>query len=157
MTNVRYLTKIMLMNEKNSILSIIYEIHESIQRIIGKQIGKYEDGCLVPSHAELLYILSSGQGITMGELAKKVHKTKPTVTVLVDKLERCGFVERQKSSRDHRVYHIRLTEKGRTLKPFFDSLFSGIEHKFFEGFSDEDTEATEQSLLRIAENLKEEK
>ena len=91
----------------------------------------------------------------MGELAKKVHKTKPTVTVLVDKLERCGFVEREKCSRDRRVYHIRLNEKGRAVKPFFESLFTGIEERFFEGFSEEDREGAEKSLLRIAENLKE--
>jgi len=143
------------MKEKISILSILYEIHGSIQREIGKQIEKYEGGCLVPSHAELLFILSTARSITMGELAKKVHKTKPTVTVLVDKLERCGFVERENSSRDRRVYHIRLTEKGRAVKPLFESFFPGIEHKFFEGFSEEETEAAEKSLFRIADNLKE--
>ena len=155
MTNVRCLTKIISMKEKKGILPVFYEIHEYIQRIIGRQIGKYEEGCLVPSHAEMLYFLSSVRSLTMGELAKKVHKTKPTVTVLVDKLERCGFVEREKCSRDRRVYHIRLTEKGRAVKPFFESLFTGIEQRFFEGFSEQDREGAEKSLLRIADNLKE--
>jgi len=41
------------------------------------------------------------------------------------------------------------------VKPFFESLFTGIEERFFEGFSEEDREGAEKSLLRIAENLKE--
>ena len=50
---------------------------------------------IVPSHGEiLLYLLGAGT-LRMGELTRKVRRTKSTVTVLVAKLARAGYVERR--------------------------------------------------------------
>jgi DNA-binding Lrp family transcriptional regulator len=58
----------------------------------------------------------------MKDLADKIHRTKPTVTVLVDKLVELGYVTKEKSYEDSRVTYISLTEKGAALKPVFTEI-----------------------------------
>jgi Transcriptional regulators len=67
----------------------------------------------------------------MGDLAREIRKTKPTVTVLVEKLVRCGYVIRERDARDGRISFIRLTEKGWGLKPVLEDILSSLEMRLF--------------------------
>ena len=72
---------------------------------------------IVPSHGEiLLYLLGAGT-LRMGELTRKVRRTKSTVTVLVAKLARAGYVERRPDPADSRSTLVSLTEKVRASVP----------------------------------------
>jgi len=50
---------------------------------------------------------------TITELAKKLHITKASVTVGVNKLIKMGFVSKTQSKEDRRVFHVSLKESGR--------------------------------------------
>ena len=50
---------------------------------------------------------------TITELAKKLHITKASVTVGVNKLIKLGFVSKTQSEEDKRVFHVSLKESGR--------------------------------------------
>jgi DNA-binding MarR family transcriptional regulator len=78
------------------------------------------------------------------------------VTVLVEKLVRCGYVTREKDARDGRVSYIRLTDKGWGLKPVLEEILSSLEKKLFSGFTVQEKDSLEKMLLRIEENTKEE-
>ena len=49
---------------------------------------------IVPSHGDILNYLLRHDGATSTDIAVGSHRTKPTVTVLVDKLIAAGYVER---------------------------------------------------------------
>ena len=51
--------------------------------------------------------------ITMRELAERVRVRQSTMTVMIDKLIRKGYVERFGSDTDRRVVNVRLTGHGR--------------------------------------------
>ena len=53
------------------------------------------------------------QGIRMGEVARRTVVTGSNVTVVVDDLQRRGFVTRQVAQDDRRATVIKLTAKGR--------------------------------------------
>ena len=54
------------------------------------------------------------QGALSGRaVAQAVSLSQPTVTSILDRLERDGLVVRQRSEADRRVVHVRLTEQGR--------------------------------------------
>lgn len=57
---------------------------------------------MVPNHGDILTVLYKNEQVTMKEITEKIHRTKPTVTVLVDKFEKLGFVKRTASSIDNR-------------------------------------------------------
>jgi DNA-binding MarR family transcriptional regulator len=60
---------------------------------------------------------------TVTELAQKLQLAQSTVTELVSRAEEVGLIEREASSADGRVAHLRLTEEGeRRLAHSFTSL-----------------------------------
>lgn len=53
---------------------------------------------------------------TMGELGKKLYLDNGTLTPLLKKMEKEGYVRRTRSREDERVVYIDLTEQGKAMK-----------------------------------------
>ena len=70
-----------------NMLALISKIHEKGNRFIIEELKKNGADGLVPSHGDILVCLYHNDKITMKDIADKIHRTRPTVTVLVDKLE----------------------------------------------------------------------
>ncbi len=70
---------------------------------------------LVPSHGEILLALHLNDALNMQEIATLVDRSKPTVTVLIDKLVLLKTVKKQRSTSDGRVFEVSLTAKGQKL------------------------------------------
>jgi DNA-binding MarR family transcriptional regulator len=68
-----------------------------------------------PGQAGVLWALGAEDGISQRELAEKMRLAPPTVTAMLQKMERGGLVERTADESDQRVTRIRLTEAGRVL------------------------------------------
>jgi DNA-binding MarR family transcriptional regulator len=62
----------------------------------------------------VLATLSDGDGLTIGELAAEVLAQQPTLTKVVDRLERAGLVERRNDPADLRRTLVLETERGRS-------------------------------------------
>ena len=101
-------------------LSLISKIYEKGNSFIIESLKQNGAEGLVPSHGDILVALYMNGKMTMKEIAEKIHRTKPTVTVLVDKLEKLNYVKREVSSKDSRYTYIILTEKGKEFKPVFE-------------------------------------
>lgn len=54
-------------------------------------------------------------GCTTGSLARSAHLSQPTVTGILNRLERCGLVRRERSSGDRRSVQIHVSEQGAEL------------------------------------------
>jgi len=54
-------------------------------------------------------------GCTLGDLARDLHVSAPTVTGIIDRLQRDGFVKRSPGETDRRVVNVTLTQKGRAI------------------------------------------
>jgi DNA-binding MarR family transcriptional regulator len=55
------------------------------------------------------------EGLTMGELSRRMMVTGGNVTTIVDQLEKEGLVKRLSLAGDRRAYRVCLTEAGRTI------------------------------------------
>ena len=66
----------------------IAKIHEYADRFIIQELKKNNITGLVPSHGEILLWLYQNDKMTMKNIADKIHRSKSTVTVLVNKLEK---------------------------------------------------------------------
>ncbi|MGN0261360.1 MAG: MarR family winged helix-turn-helix transcriptional regulator [Eggerthellaceae bacterium] len=77
---------------------------------------------LAPSHGDILAELFCSEQATMGELAQRIRRDPSTVTALVGKLRKLGYVEVSRSDADKRVSIVRLSEKGRGFKATFESI-----------------------------------
>ena len=56
---------------------------------------------------------------TMGELSQNAQVAMPSMTEMVDKLEKHGIAERYRDGNDRRVVKVRLTSKGKRLRKEF--------------------------------------
>jgi DNA-binding MarR family transcriptional regulator len=68
-----------------------------------------------PAQAGCLWTVAKHDGISQRDLAEALHLAPPTVTAMLQKMERHGFVERWSDEDDQRLTRIRLTQKGRDL------------------------------------------
>jgi DNA-binding MarR family transcriptional regulator len=57
----------------------------------------------------------SGGGMRLRDLGERLFIQPPSVTGVVDRLEREGLVARSKAEEDGRVRHVRLTDEGRAV------------------------------------------
>jgi len=68
-----------------------------------------------PAQSGCLQVIAHHEGISQRELADMMHLSAPTVTTMVQKLERNGLIERTDDPSDQRVTRLKLTEAGRAL------------------------------------------
>ena len=61
-------------------------------------------------------VLWEKDDITVSELGKKLYLDSGTLTPLLKKMEKEGFLTRKRSTEDERRVEIKLTKKGRDLK-----------------------------------------
>jgi DNA-binding MarR family transcriptional regulator len=66
-----------------------------------------------PGQATALVILASDEGLSQRDLAERLHVSAPTVTALLQRLEKAGVVTRETDGADQRVTRIFLTDAGR--------------------------------------------
>jgi len=68
-----------------------------------------------PGQAGVLWALGADEGLSQRDLAERMRLAPPTVTAMLQKMERGGLVERTADESDQRVTRIRLTDTGRAL------------------------------------------
>jgi DNA-binding MarR family transcriptional regulator len=134
-------------------LSLISKINEHGNKFILQKLKSNKINGLVPSHGDILVCLYNTDKITMKDIAEKINRTRPTVSVLVDKLEKLGYVKREISSKDNRYTYISLTQKGKDFKPLFIEISNELNKKLCKNLSDEDTKILEKLLEKINKNM----
>lgn len=131
-------------------LFLISKVHKKGNDFIVEQLKLNGADGLVPSHGDILMALYHNKKMTMNEIAKKINRTKPTVTVLVDKLEKLGFVERENCIDDSRCINIVLTKKGEKFKPVFDEISKNLENLLYKNLSKAEIYMLDEILEKIA-------
>ncbi|MBN1690265.1 MAG: MarR family transcriptional regulator [Dehalococcoidia bacterium] len=75
-----------------------------------------------------------GDGITIGELGQRVALDGSTITGILDRMEKNGYVERRPNTEDRRSALVYLTDKARKVGPriigFADELDASIRKNF---------------------------
>ena len=63
----------------------------------------------------ILALVQGNRDVTARQLARALAVTPPNIAIWLDKLESRGLVERERSSSDARMQHVRLTARGTAL------------------------------------------
>ncbi|MEX8518559.1 MAG: MarR family winged helix-turn-helix transcriptional regulator [Leptothrix sp. (in: b-proteobacteria)] len=70
---------------------------------------------LRPVEYSLLMLLHANRAVTPKQLAQALELSAPNLTILLDKLQERGLLERVRSDTDRRSQHVLLTEAGQAL------------------------------------------
>lgn len=132
-----------------AILSLISKIHEKGNRLIIQELKNNGAEELAPSHGDILVCLYKNGKMTMKDIANCIHRTKPTVTVLVDKLEKLGYLKRESSDKDSRYTYIVLTQKGEDFKAIFEKISNDLNEMLNQNLSENEVKLLEELLQKV--------
>jgi DNA-binding MarR family transcriptional regulator len=102
----------------------------------------------LPQFDVLSELERSGRKMTMSELSRELMVSNGNVTGVIDRLEKNGFVTRERADHDRRIQYIELTPRGRTE---FDDMARHHENwlaDLFAGLSLADMAELQQLLLK---------
>ncbi len=115
-------------------------------------VGLSEAGLYVGQEM-MLYSLWNECGLTQSDLAKQLCVEAPTVTKMLQRMERAELIERCVDTEDGRVSRVHITEKGRALKGTIEQAWQTLEAKTLAGFTLEERLLLRRMLMHMYENL----
>ncbi len=133
---------------------LIARIHYLAGRILAKKLKEYELQEINPGQGRILFALWQKDNISIQELSKKTSLGKSTLTHMLDRLEKDGFIIRVPSADDRRMTMVRLTGKNKRLQTAYDRVSEDMTKLFYEGFETQEIEEFEEYLKRILDNLR---
>lgn len=135
-------------------ISKIAQIRSEIFDYIEDELKKHNIEGLVVSHGNILDILYDNNGkLTMKEISEGIKRSKSTVTQLVDKLLKAGYVTKEANAEDRRYFYIRLTKKGESVKKDFREISESVIERFFKDFTEKEVETLFLLLDRVINNF----
>ncbi len=90
--------------------------------------------------AGILFLLKQSNGRTMSDLSQLIGVDNSTLTGLVDRLEKAGFVVRQASPTDRRALLIQVTPEGIAEGEKAKAIIRGVNAEVKAGFAPEELE-----------------
>ena len=121
--------------------------HTRVQSLL-EALGLYE------GQPALLHSLWAEEGLTHTELARRLHVRPATVTKMIQRMEKSGFVERRPDPADQRLSRVYLTEAGRSVQAAVREVWRTLEREAFSGFSDDERAQLQRFFRQIRENLR---
>lgn len=134
-----------------------YLIELAEQSLKKRLIDKFREHevTVTPFQWVVLYRLWQQDRQTQAELSAKTFKDYPSMTRVVDGLERQGYIVRESSKTDRRSNIVCLTEKGRAMGDVLPPIVEEHLREALEGISLEELEIMKRCLKRICVNLAE--
>ena len=137
-----------------AIRSYLNLINQRMKRVLEVRLLPYD---ITPQQARIVGFVGArreqGQTVYQKDIEVAFELTGPSVTSLVQGLERKGFIVRQPNLDDERRKDVGLLPKGQALISEFEDAFEEIEAKMLNGLSLEQRQILEQTLQLINHNL----
>jgi len=93
--------------------------------------------------------LNKSCGTTTSQLAETLDLSKPTVTEMIKKFMKSGYVYKQSCPADGRVYYLKLTEKGQKIADLDGLTYDFLAEKLLERLEARDIETLINILMKI--------
>lgn len=100
-------------------------------------------------------VVGDKKDATPTDVAKALMVTLGTVTTSLNNLERKGYVERVRSTKDRRVVHLYLTKKGRLVYRLHQRFHREMVTRITEGMDKTEFEVMKKGLINLYNFLEE--
>ena len=108
----------------------LVELIEIITKLIGNLeaqfIKKFQEEGFTARQIVYIETINTLDNPNLGEIAKALKLSKPSVTAIVDKLASKGYIEKFQSDEDRRSFHVHLSAKGNMLVRIHEKTHSKI-------------------------------
>lgn len=98
-----------------TLVELIEIITELIADLEAEFIKKYQEEGFTARQIVYIDTINMLGNPNLGEIAKALKLSKPSVTAIVDKLASKGYINKFQSDEDRRSFHVHLSAKGKKL------------------------------------------
>ena len=122
----------------------------SISELRAMRDGDYSPGL---SYHSMLYlnIISEIEDCTVSKLAEVLKITRSAVTIKVGELVKQGFITKEQSITDGRIWHLRLSPKMADIYALFERFSVVIERELKQKYSTDEIELFSKMLRDVAD------
>ena len=131
----------------NFLLSRICRLHRARAHTLLEEIGLHR------GQPFMLRALWEQEGRAHGELAEHMRVQPATITKMIQRMEKAGFVERRPDPTDQRVSRVYLTDAGRAIQAEVQEVWRTLEDETFAGFTLKERVLLRRLFLQMRENL----
>lgn len=139
---------------QRAILALSARIHEEGRRILLARMKAEGLDELTTSCGDIFMVLFAEEGQSLTAVAQKIRRTKSTTSVMMDRLEKQGYIVKQVSPDDARATVICLTEKGRALKPVMDEISERLTDDLCAGLTESEAGELERLMRKCVRGMR---
>jgi DNA-binding MarR family transcriptional regulator len=128
---------------------LIFLISKVCQKLIANLQKAFieSDIEITPIQVMLLFYLQKNDGSSLTQISQGLMFENPTVTGLIDRLEKSGHVKRSDHPNDRRIYLVHLTEKGKKIAIRALPIVKRLNEEIKKGYSKEEIESFKKVLI----------
>jgi MarR family transcriptional regulator for hemolysin len=101
----------------------------------------------------ILEVLWQQDGLTPGEIARRLHLSTPTVVNAATRMEDAGLLTRKRDSADARLVRLYLTRRARSVKNAVEQERSALEHRATSTLTELERRHLHTALAKIIDTL----
>jgi DNA-binding MarR family transcriptional regulator len=136
----------------DNLKATITYLSDLIEKVLEETLDKSDFSDLTQQQFHYLKVIVKMKNPTLTELAREVGLTKPTVTVMVDKLAEKGYIRRVHSDHDRRVFHLQIDKKGIKIGALREIAYKKLAEKIRSGLDEKETAILTRLLRKIVKH-----
>lgn len=113
-----------------------------------------DEADLYKGDPRLIMAVVKKEGCTQAELAKTLCVKPATMTVMIQRMENAGLIERRTDKNDMRILRAYSTQQGREMAKKTEEIFQKAVCNMFDGIPEGELSVYESVLEKISERLK---
>jgi DNA-binding MarR family transcriptional regulator len=106
-----------------------------------------------PGQIMALNLIGHDDGITQRDLAERMRISRPTLTVMLQKMEKASLVERTADGGDQRFTHLHLTAEGLAVHERMHGVMGGMVSDLMGPLSEDDRAELTRLLGLVHDNI----
>lgn len=143
------------MNENNrGIATYNSLLRTQINDFLKNKLREAGNEDLVPSHGTILSLVyRNGGRVQIKTIYDTLLKQKPTITEMINRLVKLGYLRKEGCQEDKRVTYVVATEKALTFQQDFNRISQELITKVFDNFSEEEKDEFTRLMIKAIKNF----
>lgn len=133
------------------IAMLIKEIYASTIEIVNENL---KGSSLTHQQTMVIKLIAHKEKVTISELCQEMSLAKGTISGIVSRLERAGYVKKVKYDNDKRNTYVEFSDKGYEYAKNFRNEINKSFDKIFENFTEDEVKKTKNNLIELRNKLK---
>lgn len=134
--------------------TLLSQVHQVCGRVWNKLLRENNMEDMEGARGRILFALWGEDGVPIKVLCEKTSLDKSTLTGILTRLERDGFVRREQDENDKRSSLIYRTGKDAFFTEKMPFVSDKMNQIFYKGFTDDEIKVFDSMLERVLKNCK---